>query len=203
MEDPIERRGVPTPASEVPLHHALLWQTFRYSLNKYVDPKEFIDDHHGSRSENIRTWEDRIAFLLENHIQHGHERLSALFYTFQRADYWGNDHACDRILDWIGKPALEDSSNAVELLDTLQHCSGDGVRQLLKRAPAMLSIRSRTNESALHRTVWYGTLDAVKAIVEADQSSELLNSISTGGQTPLDFAFEGGRLDIVNYLMDH
>ncbi|KAG6818515.1 hypothetical protein H0H93_004356, partial [Arthromyces matolae] len=105
-------------------------EIFRLSLAELTLLNESRDNGDG-HLENI--WENRIASLNE-HIKIDHrKKIQHLLFAYRAADLQGNRHTCERILDWIGKPALEDADNESALLEVMMSWTGNGIRQVLKR----------------------------------------------------------------------
>ncbi|KAG6818376.1 hypothetical protein H0H93_005470, partial [Arthromyces matolae] len=202
-ELPPERRRPPFShlLEGQPLLHTLMEETFRLSLVEYTSTV----DGDGPQVEIIaNTWEKRIASLNKGIEIDGRKKIPCLFAAFSAADRQDNRHPCKCILDWIGQPALEDASNTTILLSLMTDTTGNGIRQILKRTgTGTLSKLLWTGTTLLHYYAWRGALDQVKAVVEADGSDEVVNYVSSLGETPLDAALLFLQCEIVSYLMDH
>ncbi|KAG6834410.1 hypothetical protein H0H93_009795, partial [Arthromyces matolae] len=201
---PIERRRPPFSHlfSSLLLHTTLMEETFCLSLVEYTSTL----DGDGPQVETIaNTWEKRITYLNKRIEIDGRKKIQHLFSAFGAADRQDNRHPCECILNWIGKPALEDESNASALADLMVFATGNGIRQILKRTgTGTLSKLPWIDLPLLPYYARFGTLDQVKAVVEADGSDEIVNYVSSAsGWTPLDTALFHQKCEIVSYLMDH
>ncbi|KAG6818569.1 hypothetical protein H0H93_003902, partial [Arthromyces matolae] len=159
-----------------PVDHQILWYTFQFALDEYAALK--------SNPPYIMRmiWENRISFL-KAYISNSHEQLSMLRRCYIAADRLGNEHACERVMDWIGNTALEAVQNQFMLMELLRDCvTGNGVRRILTR------------------------INAAKVVIEADQSDDVVNFMPHTGHTPLDIALDVWERSVepefVGYLMD-
>ncbi|KAG6819520.1 hypothetical protein H0H93_011064 [Arthromyces matolae] len=186
--------------------HTLLWDTLRFSLDEYAKL-----NNPTSPQVIIRTWENRITFLNEHVIVEHDEKLDFFVFSYLVAEHQGKESVCERILDWIGNSIFEDVHNVSRLLQFLGSCrTGNGVQQILNRTTQAANLVRMPvpwiGQSFLHYFIHCAYLDAAKAVVEADPSDEVVNSISPTGHTPLDIALGNEQVidaAFVGYLMDN
>ncbi|KAG6846983.1 hypothetical protein H0H93_010754, partial [Arthromyces matolae] len=200
-ELPMAHRRSPFIPLFQPFLHALMEEILVLSLDEHMSTIK----GDGSQVEKIaNTWEQRIASLNERIQIDGRKKIEHFFAAFRAADLQDNRHSCECILDWIGKPALQDASNTSDLLKLMVSTTGNGIRQILKRTgTGILSELLWTGTPLLYRYATVGNLDQVKAVVEAG-SDEVVNYVSSAsGRSPLDGALFYRRCEIVSYLMDH
>ncbi|KAG6834281.1 hypothetical protein H0H93_010707, partial [Arthromyces matolae] len=183
-----------------PFSHTLMEEILCLSLDEYVTT---INGDDLQVDAVANTWERRIPSLNKGIEIDGRKKIQIFLYAFGVADRQDNRHSCECILDWIGKPALEDASNTFALLELMRFSTGNGIRQILKRTRTILSRLLLTGTPLLHYYATAGNLDQVKAVVEVDGSDEVVNYVSPGGETPLDGALLWQQHDITSYLMDH
>ncbi|KAG6811426.1 hypothetical protein H0H93_014440 [Arthromyces matolae] len=81
--------------------------------------------------------------------------------------------------------------------------TGNGIGQILNRTGTGILFKPLWTRPLLHHHARFGTLDQVKAVVEADGSDEVVNYVSLAGRTALDGALLFRRCEIVSSLMDH
>ncbi|KAG6834975.1 hypothetical protein H0H93_005977 [Arthromyces matolae] len=200
-ELPLPRQSLSYTESFKPFQHTLIGQTLTFSLFGFALSNESTNEVDGLLESISKTWENRVVSLNERIEVDQKIKIPLYLEAYGSAASNGNLYACECILDWIGKPALEDARNASALLDVMRDSTGYGIQPILKRTTAVLSKPLRNGYTLLHYYAFIGNLDAVKAVVDADGSDEVLNSKNLDGFTPLDMALSKHH-DVVSYLMD-
>ncbi|KAG6819521.1 hypothetical protein H0H93_011065 [Arthromyces matolae] len=197
-----------------PNDRQMLWRmALKFSLEEYANLRRPTSPEASEVDDMRKTWETRISFLDEHITIDLREKMSMFRRCYIIADYLGNDLACERVMDWIGNTALEDVHNESMLIDLLSgSATGNSVRRILTRislhrAAMLLRMPVFRQGSFLHYFIGRESLDAAKAVIEADQSDDVVNFISPTGHTPLDSALNvrerSVNPDFVGYLMDH